>query len=58
MPYSSNAQRKKFHVLEAEGRISPETVHEFDTASKGLSLPEHVHAKLAEVARRKRVARK
>jgi len=43
VPYASDAQRKKFHVLEEEGKISPETVHEFDEASKGKKLPEHVH---------------
>ena len=35
MSYKSDAQRKKFHVLEKEGKISPATVHEFDEASKG-----------------------
>ncbi len=39
MPYASDAQRKKFHVLEAEGKISPATVDEFDQASKGMKLP-------------------
>lgn len=39
MPYKSDAQRKKFHVLEKEGKISPATVHEFDEASKGKKLP-------------------
>lgn len=42
MPYASDAQRKKFHVLENEGKISHKTVAEFDQASKGLSLPDHV----------------
>jgi hypothetical protein len=40
MPYKSNAQRKTFHVLEAEGKLSPDVVHEFDEASKGMKLPE------------------
>lgn len=39
MPYKSDAQRKKFHVLEAEGKIAPAVVDEFDQASKGLKLP-------------------
>lgn len=41
-PYSSDAQRKKFHQLLKEGKISAETVAEFDQASKGLVLPAHV----------------
>lgn len=45
MPYVSNAQRKKFHVLEQQGKISPETVKEWDEASKGKKLPEHVGKK-------------
>ncbi len=40
MPYKSDAQRRKFHVLEDEGKISHETVEEFDKASKGKDLPE------------------
>jgi hypothetical protein len=43
MPYKSEAQRKKFHVLESQGRISHKTVREFDRASKGKKLPERVH---------------
>jgi hypothetical protein len=44
MPYKSQAQRGKFHALEAEGKISPAVVAEFDHASKGMSLPKHVDA--------------
>lgn len=40
MPYKSEAQRKKFHALLAEGKISASTVAEFDKASKGKKLPE------------------
>ena len=47
MPYKSDAQRKKFHVLEKEGKISHKTVAEFDRASKGKKLPEHVKPKHA-----------
>ena len=39
MPYKSQAQRKKFHVLEKQGKISPKVVKEFDRASKGKKLP-------------------
>jgi len=42
MPYVSKKQRGKFHVLEAQGKISPKIVSEFDKASKGLKLPERV----------------
>lgn len=42
MPYASDAQRRKFHYLESKGEISHATVHEFDEASKGKKLPEHV----------------
>ena len=42
MPYKSDAQRGKFHMLEKEGKISKKTVDEFDKASKGMKLPEKV----------------
>jgi len=45
MVYKSNAQRKKFHVLEKQGKISHKTVKEFDRKSKGKKLPEHVKKK-------------
>ncbi len=45
MPYKSKAQERKFHVLEEEGKISPEVVSEFDSASKGKKLPEKVSPK-------------
>ncbi len=45
MPYKSDAQRKKFHVLESQGKISKKIVDEFDKASKGMKLPEHVPKK-------------
>ena len=45
MPYKSNAQRRKFHAMEARGEISPKVVAEYDAASKGKKLPEHVKAK-------------
>jgi hypothetical protein len=40
MPYKSDKQRRYFHVLEAQGKISHKTVKEFDQASKGMDLPE------------------
>jgi hypothetical protein len=42
MPYKSDAQRRFFHAAEARGDIKPSTVDEFDKASKGMKLPEHV----------------
>ena len=42
MPYKSQAQRRKFHELWAEGKIKGDTVREFDKASKGLMLPDRV----------------
>ena len=41
-PYVSNAQRKFFHAAEKRGDISHATVAEYDKASKGKNLPEHV----------------
>ncbi len=43
MPYVSDAQRKKFHVLESEGKLSHKTVSEWDHASKGMALPKKVN---------------
>lgn len=42
MPYKSDAQRRFFHAAEKRGDISAKTVNEFDKASKGMDLPEHV----------------
>lgn len=39
MPYKSQAQRKKFHAMEARGEISNSAVKEWDDASKGKKLP-------------------
>lgn len=41
MPYASSKQRRFFHTATAKKKgISAATVDEFDTASKGLKLPE------------------
>lgn len=50
MPYKSDAQRRYFHYAESKGEISSKVVKEFDKASKGKSLPEHVkeHNKAAQ----------
>lgn len=42
MPYKSDAQRKYFHAAMERGEIGKKTVAEFDAASKGMKLPEHV----------------
>lgn len=42
MPYKSDSQRRYFHAAEERGEISKDTVHEFDEASMGKSLPEKV----------------
>ncbi|MBU6278550.1 MAG: hypothetical protein KGN78_04840 [Actinomycetales bacterium] len=45
MPYKSQAQRRLFHWLVGQGKLAPETAHEYDVASKGKKLPEYVGAK-------------
>lgn len=45
MPYKSDAQRRKFHAMLGRGEISKAVVDEFDHASKGMKLPEHVAKK-------------
>ena len=45
MPYVSDAQRKKFHALLNRGEISKKVVDEYDKASKGKELPEHIKAR-------------
>ena len=45
MPYKSDAQRKKFHVMEEKEEISPKIVKEFDKESKGKKLPEKISPK-------------
>jgi DNA-directed RNA polymerase subunit RPC12/RpoP len=48
MPYKSDAQRRLFHHLAAQGKIPMSKVREYDAASKGKKLPEFVgHAKKA-----------
>lgn len=40
MPYASDAQRRFFHTNTAKKKgISSATVKEYDSASKGMSLP-------------------
>jgi hypothetical protein len=44
MPYSSEAQRRKFHELLKQGKIKKEVVDEFDKATTG-KLPERHSSK-------------
>jgi hypothetical protein len=52
MPFKSQAQRRKFHALEARGEISPTTVREFEHETKGRALPERKKAKKRVYRRR------
>lgn len=41
MPYNSQKQRKFFHTLTAKkAGITPKMIEEYDSASKGIKLPE------------------
>lgn len=50
MPYRSEAQRRKFHELLAQGKISPEIVMKWDKESEGLELPERVEKAVKKAA--------
>ena len=41
MPYKSDSQRKFFHANEAKLKKQGVNIHEWDEASKGMSLPDH-----------------
>ena len=43
MPYKSDAQRRYFHWAEGQGKMPKKMVSEFDQASKGADLPEHLY---------------
>ena len=45
MPYKSQAQRRLFHWLESQGKLSPGVVEEYDRESKGKKMPEYVKKK-------------
>ena len=47
MPYKSEAQRKYFNWAKSKGKMPGDVVDEFNSASKGMSLPEHVVKKYA-----------
>lgn len=45
MPFKSEAQRKKMNELASQGKIKQSVVDEFNTASKGMKLPERITPK-------------
>lgn len=52
MPFVSESQRRYFHVMQAQGKISPETVKEWEDATpkkKKKALPYHVKKESAEL---------
>jgi hypothetical protein len=42
MPYKSDAQRKFFNSKTGTNKVGKNVVAEFNKASKGMKLPEHV----------------
>ena len=48
MPYASESQRRKFHIMEKQGKISARTVAEWDKASKGKKLLKYVKGSKSE----------
>ncbi|HEY3012681.1 MAG TPA: hypothetical protein VGJ36_08050 [Gemmatimonadales bacterium] len=56
MPFKSRAQRRKFAELLVKGEISPETFEEWNRATGGAKLPEHIRK--ASPGRKKRVKSK
>ena len=42
MPYKSEAQRRKFHQLEKQGKISSKTVKQWDKETGKKKLPERI----------------
>jgi len=47
MPYQSKAQQRKFHALQAEGKIDPATVKEFDDSTNFKNLPSRKYKKMS-----------
>lgn len=46
MPYKSDAQRKFFHANVGKKGITKSMVAEYDSASKGMSLPKKANTKI------------
>ena len=53
MPFKSQAQRRKFAQLLVEGKISGETVEEWNRDTGSRRLPERVNRKVGTKGRRK-----
>lgn len=54
MPYKSDAQRRFFHSAGAKkADITPAEVKEFDSASKGMKLPEKKNTKITRLKKAK-----
>lgn len=56
MPFKSQAQRKFMNAAAARGDIKQSVVNEFNKASKGMKLPEHV--KKSKYSRMKKILEK
>lgn len=54
MPFKSEAQRRKMHQLQVQGKLKPGTVAkwEAETPNKG-SLPKRVHPKAKSAGKKK-----
>ena len=57
MPIKSKAQRRKFAELLVEGKISPETFEEWNSAAGNGELPERVHPSCGEAERKAKAKR-
>ena len=54
MPYVSDAQRRYFHANAAKLEKEGVNIAEWDKASKGLKLPEHVKKSIIKKAIKKK----
>jgi hypothetical protein len=58
MPFKSQAQRRKFAQLLVEGKISNDTVEEWNRETGNKKLPEHARKTAKKPARRKATRRR
>jgi len=58
MPFKSQAQRRKFAELLAEGKISAQTFEEWNRETGSKRLPDHVKRKAKRTSRKRKAARK
>ncbi len=54
MPFKSEAQRKKFYELHAQGKISTATLNEFEQATGNKKLPDRVGDTVHPALRKKK----